>query len=264
MEAGDWIKWDDKLSILTGVSHSQTHSDGSVISIGYTMEYKTGKLELLFYRMEPNDHKNRKVIASVPIDKFYFMHALALSENYATVFLPPVYYKNMLAGMISGKVIQDLYTQDKEGSTKMIVVNLKTGEFKTIDSEAWLFVAHFSQSYETEDGELVVEVPITETADAAIDLFLRENYNQIDKMIALKKGSILKRCTFNFEKGTVDIKDLLKVQYGMVDLPQYNRNHSGSHAQYTYLTHVYAGQKYDETLTWPIIKYDDKLGGASA
>lgn len=44
MEAGEWIKWDDKLSLLTGVSHSQTHSDGSVISIGYTMEYTTGKL----------------------------------------------------------------------------------------------------------------------------------------------------------------------------------------------------------------------------
>lgn len=169
--------------------------------------------------MEPNDHKNRKVIATVPVDKFYFMHAIALSENYAAVYLPPVYYKDMLAGMISGKVIQDLYTQDKTGSTKMVIVNIKTGEAKVIDSEQWLFVAHFSQAYETKDGELVIEVPITETADAAIDLFIRDNYNQIDKMINLEKGSILKRCTFNFEKGTVDIKDLLTVDVGMIDLP---------------------------------------------
>lgn len=119
---------------MTGVSHSMTHPDGSVISIGLILDHKTLKLNLLVYRMTPDDHKNRQVIAAIPMDKFYFLHSFALTENYAIVYVPPVYYKNMMAGMMAGKPIQDMYHQDTEGTTKMIMINLKTGEFKTIDS----------------------------------------------------------------------------------------------------------------------------------
>jgi carotenoid cleavage dioxygenase-like enzyme len=113
----------------------------------------------------------------------------------------------------------ELVYRDAEGTTKMIMVDLKTGEFKTIDSEVLMFVAHFSQSYETKDGEIVVEQPYTETANAFIDLLLRKNYDRIDKMSSLNLKGKFKRCTFNFDKGTVQIKDLHAMDFGVVDLP---------------------------------------------
>lgn len=67
LETKGWVEWDDKERIVTGVSHSQTHSDGSVISIGMTVD-NSGNYKLLIYRMEPDDHLNRKVIASYPVD----------------------------------------------------------------------------------------------------------------------------------------------------------------------------------------------------
>lgn len=246
MEAKDWIKWDDNQRIVTGVSHSQTHSDGSMISVGMTMT-NSMKLELLVYRMEPNDHKNRKVIAAIPMDEFYFLHSFALTENYAVIYIPPVYYKNMMTGMIAGKMILDMFTQDMDGTTKMIVVDLKTGQFKTIDTNEWLFTVHFGQSYETSNGDIIIEVPTLNTASAFVDLFLRENYNKIEKMTIKARDSALSRFTVNYEQGTVQRKALTSVNYGMIDLPQLNWNVVGKKevAQYTYMTHVLAGEKFN-------------------
>lgn len=34
LDAHDWVKWEDKNMLLTGVAHSRTHSDGTVYSTG--------------------------------------------------------------------------------------------------------------------------------------------------------------------------------------------------------------------------------------
>ena len=87
-----------------------------------------------------------------------------------------------------------------EGTTKIVIVDLRTGEFKTVDSGSWMFAVHFSQSYETPSGDIVVETPVADTADAFVQMFLRENYNRIDKMSGMAKGvASFQRHTFNFE-----------------------------------------------------------------
>ena len=62
------------------------------------------------------------------------------------------------------------------------------------------------------------------------------------------------------------MKTLVSVDYGMIDLPQLNwaLMEEGKPAQYTYLSHVFNGERFDETYQWPIIKYDDKLGDVAA
>lgn len=224
LDAMDWIQWDDKLNLMTGVSHSQTHSDGSVISIGMSIDYLTMSTKLLLYKMSPTDYLNRQVIASIPADKTYFLHSFALTENYAVIFLPPVYYEGMPQAMIFGKQIQDIFRQDLEASTKIVVVRLKDGKIKNFDPKAFMFLAHFSQSYERSNGEIVVEVPTSGNANLFIDFFLRENYQKLEEMSNPVPGSTLNRFTFDFDKGTMRIKPLLSVPHGNIDLPQFNRN----------------------------------------
>lgn len=47
----DWIKWEDMNLIFTGITHSMTHSDGSVVSVGMTIDFLTMGLRMLVYRM---------------------------------------------------------------------------------------------------------------------------------------------------------------------------------------------------------------------
>lgn len=133
-----------------------------------------------------------------------------------------------------------------------------------MDSKFFFFAVHFGQMYEKENGEIVIEVPTTTDARVLVDTYLRENYNDLDFWKGFKQGSRYNRFTFDFEKGTVDIKDLFTVDQGSVDLPQYNKVLKGQQAQYTYLSHVWASQQFDENLGWPLVKYDDKLGGIAA
>lgn len=215
--------------IVTGVAHSQTHSDGSVYSIGQSMG-STMKIHQLLYKMTPDDHLNRQVIASIPIDKFYYLHSFALTENYAVIFIAPIYFKNMLANSFAGKQIGDMWTQDFDDTTKMHVVSLKDGSMKTFDSKTFFFAVHFSQCYEDVDGKIIVEVPTMGNADVLIQMFMRENYNDIDKMSNVKRGSKLNRFTFDFEKGTFETKDLVTVSIGNIDFPQWNRDLKGKPA----------------------------------
>lgn len=59
LDAKEWVKWDDKNQIVTGIAHSQTHSDGTVYSIGQTMSQPLMKMDLVLYKMSPSDHLNR-------------------------------------------------------------------------------------------------------------------------------------------------------------------------------------------------------------
>lgn len=92
-----------------------------------------------------------------------------------------------------------------------------------MDSKFFFFAVHFGQMYEKENGEIVIEVPTTTDARVLVDTYLRENYNDLDFWKGFKQGSRYNRFTFDFEKGTVDIKDLFTVDQGSVDLPQYNK-----------------------------------------
>jgi len=62
MESKGLIKYADDHKIMNGVTHSVTHSDGSVVSIGLIMDDKKN-FHMTVYRMFPDDHLNRKIIA---------------------------------------------------------------------------------------------------------------------------------------------------------------------------------------------------------
>lgn len=79
-------------------------------------------------------------------------------------------------------------------------------------------------------------------------------------MSNVKGGSKLNRFTFDFEKGTLETKDLVTIERGNIDLPQYNKDLKGKPAQYTYLTYLLGQNTFDEFYSWPIVKYDDMRG----
>lgn len=214
--------------------------------------------------MYSNDHLNRKIIASIPLDQYYYQHALALSENYATIFLAPVYFKNFMSGMIAGKPIKDMWTQDLDKATKIYVIRLSDGKVKTFDPKEFHFAVHFSQSFEEEDGKLVVEVPTYSNSRVLLDPFMRENYSDIEKMKNINYGSRLMRFTFDFDKETFDMKELVSFKYGNIDFAQYNHGLNGKESQFSYFTHFFGQNTFDETYTWPLVKYDAKLGGVAA
>lgn len=60
-------------------------------------------LNLLLYKMTPSDPLRRQVVASIPVEEFYYMHGFAISENYAMIVKAPIYFKNFMSGALSGK-----------------------------------------------------------------------------------------------------------------------------------------------------------------
>jgi carotenoid cleavage dioxygenase-like enzyme len=222
------------------------------------------KLNLLLYKMSPSDHLNRQVIATIPVDKFYYMHSFALTENYAVIFKAPVYFKNMMVNAMAGKSMNEFFVQDDSDTTKIYVVSLKDGKVKTFDSNEFLWAVHFGNCYEDENGQIIIHVPTTNNADVLVDMYMRDTYTDIAKMSSINRGSKYNRFIFDFEKETLDIKVLATMDVGNIDLPQFNHDIKGKPQRYTYMAHVWAGTKFNSSYSWPLVKYDDKLGDFSA
>ena len=146
LETDDWVKFTDNLGCITGVAHSHTQPDGTVLSMCHSlnMGHLGMSYFLNFYKMTPEDPFNRQLITRIPMKNLHYFHSFAVTENYAIIVQGPVYFKDMVARMMQGKMIEDIMTTDYDASTLFHIINLKDGSYQTIDIfrlEAWKFQA---------------------------------------------------------------------------------------------------------------------------
>ena len=154
LEFQDWVKFDDHMMCLTGVAHSHTMSDGTVLSICHSLDMgnMARSYFLNLYKMTPDDPFRRQVIAKIPMKEMYYYHSIAATENYAIMVQGPVYFKNMVTSMLSGKMFDEIMYQDMDGTAIFHIVDLKTGKVQTIDSHIWALALHVGPVYENDKG----------------------------------------------------------------------------------------------------------------
>jgi len=134
-------------------------------------------MDLLVYKLEPQNTFKKVVIARIPVDRSPMEHAFAMTEKYAIVFDPPMYVDPPVFGILfKNAQIKDMIKNDVNGTTKIHVVRLSDGHVTTLDTKKWSMVLHFGNAYQIDDDTIAVEGPAYENPVAdPFGIFTVEN-----------------------------------------------------------------------------------------
>ena len=214
-------------------------ADGTYVSITSAMNKTTLKMDLILYKMEKENIRKKKIIAKIPMDRQSIQHSFAMTNEYAIIFDPPWYVQPSLVDIVflTNVHLQEMIRNDTEGSTRIHVVRLSDGEVTTIDAKIWSMMLHFSNAYQTDDDTIVVEGCAYENPESnPFGIFLHENIQNASGLTGHKQGSRFKRFILNLKDKTVESEDMVKTEYGSLDLPQFHPRCKGvSKNRYTYL-----------------------------
>lgn len=88
LEVKNWLKFDDDLKCTTGVTHSQTMKDGTMVSMCQTVNASAHGVNypMSVYRMTKENPKKREILATIPMDNIYFFHSLRTTDNYTLIY----------------------------------------------------------------------------------------------------------------------------------------------------------------------------------
>lgn len=141
------VEFEDGLC-QTGVSHSKKMADGTVISICGDVNKETFKMDLLVYKLEPENTFKKVVIARIPVDRSPMQHAFAMTEKYAIIFDPPMYVEPSVFNILfRNSMIKDMIKNDVNGTTNIHVVRLEDGHVTTLNAKQWSMILHFGNAY---------------------------------------------------------------------------------------------------------------------
>ena len=127
---------------------------GSPYHITYVTTYNPlGKFVLTVCRIITSEI--REYIASIELDRFPYMHSFGLSQNYAIIFMAPLFI-NLEKMLKTGIPVESLEWVDGE-PTRVFIVELKTGKIRTLETAA-IFGMHHINAYEDKFGRIVFDV----------------------------------------------------------------------------------------------------------
>lgn len=141
-----------------------------------------------------NSIEQRQLVAQWAVDKVPYMHSFSVTQNHAIFFASP-FYVNIWKMIQYAEPFQCLDWFPDENTT-VYVVNIHTGEVDTLTA-ANMFSMHFVNSFETENGNIVVDVSTYSSPDfvrsLTVDILLDPvARNRFDAHALLKRYSINK------------------------------------------------------------------------
>lgn len=124
------------------------------INFGVTYDWKmTATFEVYRY----TTFKDAQLVASFVPRRMAYIHSFSVTENYAIFFFYPMRV-SLWQMVTSGMHPIDAMVWDENVPTDIYVVNLKTGAVEVTTETRAFFSAHHVNAYETEDGQLVVDL----------------------------------------------------------------------------------------------------------
>lgn len=189
------------------------------------------------------------------MDNFSFLHSFVLTDNYAIVFIPPVWWKDMTEGMILNKPLADMLHEDPSVGTYFHMIRLSDGKVNTIHSDDFHMVLHFGNVYDDGKGHIFVDAPSYKKGNAT-NVLIRDNYENPDFFKNIKLGAQFLRYTFDFDNSKVKVDELHSTEQGFFDFPQHNPMYDGGPTRYTWFTQYMTQTSWTEEYQWPILKFD--------
>jgi all-trans-8'-apo-beta-carotenal 15,15'-oxygenase len=187
------------------------------------------KPKLHFYRIDP---QGRMVSNhSQYIGDYAMCHDFAITEKHAVFVLCPAFMRHPFKFLFGFSSIFEAIEFDNTQKTKILVLELETGEIAAeFESDAF-FGFHLGNAWE-KDREITIDVLSVDTMDVMgglSDVFMERG----DDFDFLSNGAILKRFTLNLESGRADSENVRGAVAG--EFPVWNPACTGTENRYTWL-----------------------------
>ena len=192
----------------------------------------TGKYVLTVSRIISSEIREK--IASIELDRSPYMHSFGLTENYAIIFMAPL-FSNPDKILETGIPIESIEWFGNE-TTKVYIVELKSGEITTLETEA-RFGMHHANAFEDVTGRIIFDVVTYDNLDILqqmkmkilIDRDLRKNVPndaELKRYVVDLCDSTISAQTFTRETGKEFVNKL--------DFPTINENYRFKKYCYVY------------------------------
>ena len=183
----------------------------------------------------PGESGERRLIASLPVERPAYMHSFGMTERYVVLAEFPLVV-NPIRIALSGKPFIENYRWEPERGTRFLVIDRETGELRATCKGEPFFAFHHVNAFERGDGELVVDLCAYEDARVIDGFYLGE-----DGPVGPFPSAELRRLRLSLDSGEVSSETLAE---GTLELPRTNyRSVNGRDYGYAY----FAGASSDET-----------------
>ena len=178
---------------------------------------------------------NRTQIATVDVDKAAYMHSFAVTPNYAVIMAVPFYINPL--GMLKNFEPLDAFEWLPNAVTQLHVVNLKSGEVKTLETENMFFL-HVVNAYESSlfKNEIVIDVCTYKDIDEMRQMNMTQLHNATHR--AKSSPATLKRYTLDLDKNDVNVYTYEQTSgipfINELDFPTINENYRSKKYCYAY------------------------------
>ena len=210
------------------------------------------KSKYVFYRATSDE--DREQIAEIEVDKISYIHSFALTKNYMILVCSPLFIDPMRIFRTLSP--EDAMAWEPNTGAQFHTVNLKTGFVDSFVSENFFFLHHIN-SFESEVGELVIDLVTYRNGDAMDIMDLKNLQNATTRSIF--KPPLIKRYTLNMASRTIGIStfdDLTpNVPYASkMDFPTINEKYRFEN--YCYVYGVVYGVNGSDFLDMALVKKD--------
>ena len=177
----------------------------------------------------------RKAVASIDVEKAAYMHSFAVTPNYAVIMAVPFYINPI--GMLKDFEPLSAFEWLPNAVTQMHVINLKSGDVKTLETEN-IFFLHMVNAYESSlfKNEIVIDVSTYKNIDEMKQMSLERLFNASAR--ADSANATLKRYTLDLDRGDVSVhtyQPLSGIPFiNRLDFPTINENFRSKRYCYTY------------------------------
>ena len=177
----------------------------------------------------------RKLVASVDVEKAAYMHSFAVTPNFAVIMAVPFYINPL--GMLKDFEPLSAFEWLPNAVTQMHVINLKSGEVKTLETEN-IFFLHMVNAYESSlfKNEIIIDVSTYKDIEEMKQMSLDRLYNVYAR--AVSANATLKRYTLDLDHGDVSVhtyQPLSGIPFiNRLDFPTINENFRSKRYCYTY------------------------------
>lgn len=164
LEQKGFLEWEDGLKCNMAATHVKNLPNGDMIGVCTEIGEK-GKKFITSYRVTKDNIHKRDVIGRVPTNSLLYQHAFGMSEEYIAIFEHPVTVS--LMDLILGYDMIHAMHLNQTATTKIHLVSIADGSFKTIETGIYFQMVHMGNSF-VKDGKFICDATIYQDTEGNV------------------------------------------------------------------------------------------------
>ena len=164
LEQKGFLEWEDGLKCNMAATHVKNLPNGDMIGVCTEIGEKGNKF-ITSYRVTKDNIHMRNVIGRVPTNSLLYQHAFGMSEEYIAIFEHPVTVS--LMDLILGYDMIHAMHLNQTATTKIHLVSIADGSFKTIETGIYFQMVHMGNSF-VKDGKFICDATIYQDTEGNV------------------------------------------------------------------------------------------------